>query len=420
MTSREARAGASIRVLTFSTLYPNAVQTAHGVFVENRLRHLVKEGTVESRVVAPVPWFPFSHRMFGSYAAFAGVPAFEEREGLEVSHPRYPVIPKIGMSSAAAWLYLATRRAARRAIDSWGGIDLIDAHYFYPDGVAAALLGRELKKPVVITARGSDVTQIPRHAVPRRQILWAAQRASGIITVCNALKEGLVSLGGDGAKIRVLRNGVDLEAFQPLPPETARRRYGADGPVVLSVGLLIPRKRHDLAIGALPDLPGATLLIAGEGPERNRLESLARRLGVWDRVRFLGLVPHAELAALYGAADVTVLASEREGWANVLLESMACGTPVVASNIPGTDEVVAAPEAGRLFEPHTSDALARAVRVVLGNPPDRRQTRAYAERFGWDATTAGQIALFREVLGRQVPHHEPETGVRGAWSACNS
>jgi glycosyltransferase involved in cell wall biosynthesis len=397
-----------MRILSYTTLYPNAQQPAHGIFVENRLAHLVASGEVGSSVVAPVPWFPFGHAAFGKFAVFARIARFEHRHGLAVHHPRFPVLPKLGMAIAPGLLYLATRGTVRRVIDEAGGIDLIDAHYFYPDGVAAALLARELGKPLVITARGTDINLIPEFALPRRQILWAARQAAGMITVCGALKDALVGLGAEAAKIRVLRNGVDLAKFYPCPRAEARRRFAVCGPTLLSVGLLIPRKGHDIVIGALPHLPEATLLIAGDGPERGALERLAARLGVGQRVRFLGVIPHEDLAQLYSAADALVLASSREGWANVLLESMACGTPVVASDVWGTGEVVSEPAAGRVFAPRTPAALAVAVKEMLSAPPSPVDTRAYAERFSWDATTAGQLALFREILEQRHAPACPE------------
>ena len=175
---------------------------------------------------------------------------------------------------------------------------------------------------------------------------------------------------------------------------------GLTGPTLLSVGHLIPRKRHDMIVAALPHLPGWTLLIAGEGPERGRIEAAAARLGVSDRVRLLGAQPHAALPATYGAADLLVLASAREGWANVLLESMACGTPVMASDIPGNDEVVQRPEAGRIMGADTPEGVAEAVRALWSDPPARGAVRAYAEGFSWDATSAGQMAVFEAALAR--------------------
>lgn len=388
-----------LRILTFSTLYPNAAQPTHGVFVENRLRHLLEDGDVTAHVVAPVPWFPFKSDKFGHYADFAKVPPVEERHGLTVRHPRYPLLPKIGTNLAPLLMYAFVRPRIAALMRAGLEFDLIDAHYFYPDGVAAALLGRALDKPVTITARGTDLNLLPQFAIPRRQIKWAAERAQGLITVCQALKDELIALDVPAEKVRVLRNGVDLEMFRPVDRAAARERLGVDGRTLLSVGHLIERKGHDLIVAALPDLPDTTLLIAGEGPERANLEALAARTGIADRVRFLGRVNHDSLRDVYGAADALVLASSREGWANVLLEAMACGTPVVASNVWGTPEIVADPAAGVLMAERTPKALATAVERLFATPPDRAETRAYAERFSWDATTEGQRALFHEILG---------------------
>ena len=291
----------------------------------------------------------------------------------------------------------------RRIIESGYDFDLIDAHYFYPDGVAAVMLGRLFNKPVVITARGTDINLIPQYPLPRKQILWAARHAHGMITVCNALKEEMVGLGIDARRITPLRNGVDLERFQPVDRAAVRTSLGMRGFTLLSVGLLEPRKAHDLIIAALPKMEDAQLLIAGSGPERARLEALAQRLNVTERVKFLGALPQTELRNYYGAADAMVLASSREGWANVLLESMACGTPVVASNVWGTPEVVAAPEAGVLMAERTPQGVADAVRRLRANYPSHAATRAYAEKFSWDDTTEGQLRLFDRILGASRP-----------------
>jgi teichuronic acid biosynthesis glycosyltransferase TuaC len=172
------------------------------------------------------------------------------------------------------------------------------------------------------------------------------------------------------------------------------------GPTLISVGGLIERKGHHRTIGAMRQLPGFHLMIVGDGPERERLSALISAFGLADRVRLLGPRPHKDLPALYGAADASILASSREGWANVLLESMACGTPVVAANIWGNPEVVRAAAAGVIYEPNTADGIAAAVRRLFSNPPDRAATRAYAEPFSWDETTEGQLRLFRRVIGR--------------------
>ena len=194
---------------------------------------------------------------------------------------------------------------------------------------------------------------------------------------------------------------MDLERFRPVDRSAQRAALGLRGFTLLSVGHLIPRKAHDLIIEALPGLPDARLLIAGEGPERTRLVQLAQQLSVADRVTMLGALPQTELRNYYGAVDALVLASSREGWANVLLEAMACGTPVVASNVWGTPEVVAVPEAGVLMEERTPKGVVRGVERLREHYPEHAATRAYAEQFSWDDTTNGQLALFRQILAER-------------------
>ena len=390
-----------MKILTFSTLFPNAVKPGHGIFVETRLRHLVDSGQVDSRVVAPVPWFPVSHTRFGQYAHYAAVPREEIRYGIKVAHPRYPVLPRIGMAVAPLLLAQAVKPAIGRLIDEGFDFDLIDAHYFYPDGVAAAMLAKYFNKPLVITARGSDITLFPQYRLPRKMIQWAARRADGVITVCNALRDEVVALGVDPARVTSLRNGVDLELFQPVDRAEVRARLGLDSFTLLAVGHLVPVKAQELAIAALTRLPGVKLLIAGDGPNRQMLAQLAHSEGVADRVTLLGAVPQSALREYYGAADALVLPSEREGWANVLLEAMACGTPVIASRVWGTPEVVAAPEAGVLMEARTPRGVAEAVDALRSSYPDRAATRRYAERFSWDETTNGQLRLFSQLVQRQ-------------------
>lgn len=387
-----------IRTLLFSTLYPSSVRPSHGIFVETRLRHLLTSGEVETRVIAPVPWFPFKHPCFGEYARHAAVPAHEERNGIRIEHPRYLLLPKIGMNRAPYALARTGLAAAKRLIASGFDFDLIDAHYFYPDGVAATMIGKALNKPVVITARGTDINLIPQYPKPKQMILQAAEDCAAIITVCAALKDAIVGLGGTAHKITALRNGVDLELFKPVDRQAARERFGVSGFILASVGNLIPTKGHQFVIEALQALPDAQLLIAGRGSHEGELKALTERLGVADRVRFLGVLPQTELRRLYSAADALVLASVREGWPNVLLEAMACGTPVVATDVGGIAEIVGAPEAGVLMDEHSAGGILRGVARLREALPTRSATRAYAEEFGWQPTTDGQLALFRRVL----------------------
>jgi glycosyltransferase involved in cell wall biosynthesis len=371
------------------------------VFVENRLRHLIGSGAVSGTVIAPVPWFPSTHPRFGDWARLAAMPTEETRHGIRVLHPRYALPPKIGMTMAPWLLYRATLPVLRRLLSEIGPIDAIDAHYLYPDGVAASWLGRALGLPVVATARGTDVSLIPRFRAPRAMIRGLIRDSAALITVSSALRDALLELGAPPDKVTVLRNGVDTALFRPPADRSAlRARLGFNRPTLISVGLLIERKGHHRTIEAMRALPEFDLIIVGEGPERGALETLIARWNLGARVRLAGPRPHHELPDYYGAADASVLSSSREGWANVLLESMACGTPVVASDIRGNPEVVAAPAAGVIMRENTADGIVEGVRRLFDAGHARTATRAYAEAFGWEDTTRGQIELFNQVRER--------------------
>jgi teichuronic acid biosynthesis glycosyltransferase TuaC len=396
-----------IRTLVFSTLYPSTVRPGHGIFVETRLKELLNSGEVEAKVVAPVPWFFSSHPRYGAYALMARTPLWEHYNGLDVFHPRYLLPPKVGMTFAPFCLALSCLPVINKLMQDGFRFDLIDAHYYYPDGVAAALLAKYFSKPCVITARGSDVNLISHYLVPRKLIQWAARHANASISVSKALDDVLGDLGVAATKRLVLRNGVDLERFKPTSQLEARMRLGwGTETQLLSVGNLVENKGHHLVIEALKSLPDCRLTVIGSGPELLALKSLGLACGLSGRLDFIGHVPQANLPIYYSAADMLVLASSREGWPNVLLEAMACGTPVVASAVGGIPEIVTRAEAGQLSADRTATAFANAIKALKARYPDRGQVRRYAEQFGWQETTQGQITLFRELTfgGHCIAH----------------
>ena len=410
------------RILTFTTLFPNSAAPSHGVFVENRLRHLVASGRVSARVVAPVPWFPSSAPIFGRYANFAKAPRHEERFGIAIEHPRYPVLPKFGMSVAPLLLFLAALPVLRR-LHAEQDFDLIDAHYFYPDGVAAAWLGQELGKPVIVTCRGNDVMLFPRYPGPRRMILDAARRVAAIASVSMDLKRCLCAIGVAPEQVTVLRNGVDADFFRPVNRDVVRRALGITGRTLLSVGHLVERKGHHLAIGALKALPEYDLVIIGErgtesGGMVNELHRQAEDPALAGRVRFIGNLPQDQLRDWYGAADALVLATNLEGMPNVMLESLACGTPVVATPVGGIPEIMTTPEAGVLMQERTAAGVVAAVEKLFSHYPDREDTRRFAETLSWDETTRGQFALFNRALERTGRVADPEKPVVVTETDC--
>lgn len=401
-TSQRQGPADTIRLLTFSTLYPNNARPNHGIFVENRLRHLVNDGQAcRSTVIAPVPWRPGMPRWFGDRRRHTAAHVFEMRHGIPIYHPRYLALRGLNMYLAPFLLYRSALPTIRDLLASGECIDAIDAHDVYPDGVTAIWLGHHFNLPVVVTARGSDVSLLPDHALPRHLIRQAINNSSALIAVSAAIKAALIHLGAPDEKVTVLRNGVDTRLFRPMDRDYARETLALTGRTLISVGSLIERKGHDRIIRAMAQLDGFELLIAGEGPDHHRLSRLIEELDLTDRVRLLGAWPHRELPRLYNAADALILASSREGWPNVLTEAIACGTPVLASNIWGNPEIVSCQQAGMLIEHNTPDGIAEAVRRLFGNMPDRALTRAYAEELSWDDTTSGLVRLFASLRDRR-------------------
>ncbi len=392
-----------MKILTVTTLFPYANNPKHGVFIETRLRHLkLHYPDVEVKVIAPVPWFPFRQKMFGSYGSYASAPNREERFGMEVHHPRYVVIPKVGMTLTPHTLADTIYRQAKRLIEQGFDFDVIDGHYFYPDGVAIAQAAEKLGKPFTVTARGTDINLIPEYDKPRKDIQAVLNHADHNMAVCEALRQEMIRLGAKPESVSTLRNGVDLQLFSyadKQKQQTLRKQLNLpqQQTILLSVGHLIERKGHYLAIEALRHLPDMLLLIAGNGPDEKQLKQLVEKENLQSRVIFLGSLSQNELAAYYSAANALILASSREGWANVLLESMACGTPVVATNIWGTPEVVKSQAAGVLVE-RNPQAIAQGVSTLLSDPPKRQDTRRYAEQFDWLTTSRGQHDIFSSII----------------------
>lgn len=387
-----------LKLLVITTLFPNSVQHRHGIFVETRLNKILETGEARATVIAPVPWFPVKSKRFQQYSQYVDVPSIEQRNETVIYHPRYLVIPKIGTLLTPVFLAISIFMCISKVKKTGYRFDLIDAHYFYPDGVAVALVVKFLKAPFVISARGSDINLIAEYKWPRKMILWAARYAKASITVSSALKTKMVSMGAESEKIHVLRNGVDHTVFAPKDYQEMREKYNLKMTTLLSVGNLVELKGHDLIIKSLLELTECELIIVGGGELERPLKMLAENLNLSERVRFIGTLKQAELVELYSAADLLILASSREGWANVLLEAMACGAPVVATNVGGTPELVKSPEAGVLVEERTPSGLVKAISTALSLGINRDLTREYAKTFSWEHTVESQINLYTKIV----------------------
>ncbi len=375
-----------MRILTFTSLFPNAKQPLLGIFIYQRVAHLARRPGVQVHVVAPVPYFP--SWLPGPRRALRQIPRQERIGELTVYHPRYFLLPKLSMPLHGWLMFLGSRRLVRQ-LKKEIQFDCIDGHYIYPDGYAAALLGRRLRVPVILSARGTDVNVFPSFATIRPKIRWCLRQAAGVIAVSGALREAILKLGVPARKVGVIGNGVDAQRFQPMNRQAARRALGLaeGGPVVVSVGTLAPAKGHQLLVAAIASIaaryPELNAYILGEGDYRAELEALVREKQLEGRVFLKGTRPNDELHLWFNAADVSCLASSREGWPNVLLESLACGTPVVGTRVGGIPEVISSPDLGVLVAP-TYDAVAAGLEVALNKQWDRDALVRYARGRTWE------------------------------------
>ena len=375
-----------LRVLTLATLFPSGARPTFGVFVERQTRALAAREDVELQVVAPLGLPPWPLSLHPHYAPLRQLPRREIRNGLVVHRPRFRVRPWLSQAGTARRLADALLPMLR-ALRADFRFDVIDAEFFWPDGPAAMRLAEALELPFSIKARGSDIHLWGAEPAIAPQLVAAGRAAGGLLAVSAALKSDMIALGLPGEKIRIHHTGIDLDAFRPLDRAAAKAALGVSGPLLLCVGHLNARKGQEIALAALARIPDATLLLAGDGPERARLARSAAALGLAARVRFLGARPHAELPGLLAAADVMVLPTVSEGLANVWVEALACGTPAVTSDVGGAREVIDRPEAGRLV-PRDPDAVAAAVNALLADPPAQAAVRAAAERFSWARNAA--------------------------------
>ena len=371
-----------LRVLTLSTLYPDSGRPAFGLFVERQALALAERPEVEVEVIAGVGLPPWPLSLHPHYRPGRTMPAKERRHGLAVHRPRFRAWPKLGAAGAARSLAAAALPLARAL-----PFDVIDAQFFWPDGVAAMHLADALGLPFSVKARGSDVHYWGARPAIAAQMLEAARRAGGLLAVSAALKRDMAAMGMPEDRVRVHHTGLDLNRFRPLDREAAKRRLGVEGLLIVAPGNLVPLKGHGLAIEALDRVPGATLLIAGEGPERPALEALIAARGAGGRARLLGSVAPEAMPELLAAADLMLLPSEREGLANVWVEALACGTPILIADVGGAREVLDRPEAGRLVARDPA-AIAAAALEMLASPPDPASVRRSAERFSWERTAA--------------------------------
>lgn len=384
-----------LRVLTLSSLFPSGARPYAGGFVERQTLALSRRPDVALRVVTPVGLPPFPFSLAERWKAVRNLPRVEAWKGLEVHRPQYRLLhrfPRILPGTIERRL-LPVLRDIRRHFP----FDVIDAQVFWPDGPAALRLARALDVPVSIKGRGDDILHWGRRPATAGLLKQAAEGADGLLAVSAGLRDRMIELGFPADKIAVHYTGVDHSVFRLRDRAAAKAMLKVEGPLLLSVGNLISRKGHRFAIDAAAALDGSTLWIVGGGPDAAELQARIEALGLGERVRLIGHSPHAMLPVLLAAADVTILATSGEGLANVWVESLACGTPVVTTDVSGAREAIDRPEAGRIVARDPA-AIAAAVRELLIEAPAPDKVRAAAGKFSWESNAEQLEAHLRRLV----------------------
>lgn len=399
-----------LRILSISTMFPNPRMPVHAQFVKQRLDALSTK--VDLIVVSPIPWFP-GEQYVARYANRSRIPSHTDANAYPTYYPRFFSVPAMlkpldGIFLAfAVWRFIASHGLK-------GRIDILDCHLAFPEGFAGALLSRVLRKRHVVTLRGHDINDLFRFPVRSRQVLFALRHCARYFGVAKALVDGAISLGAPAEKGVASTNGVDTDRFHPTPKEAARRALGLQSArrYMLSVSHLVPRKGVDILLRAFALLraEGHTdlcLIVVGQGGEEGdcegKLRALATELGIADEVVWAGAVLNTDLHAWYSAADVFCLASEKEGWPNVILEAMACATPVVAHRTWGVPEIIHAPDLGILVETREPGPFAHAIGLALQQTWDPWRLRSYALEHTWDKVADGLLNHFQAIMKSDQP-----------------
>jgi glycosyltransferase involved in cell wall biosynthesis len=395
---------APLRVVVLSRVFPSTQQPTYGVFVKERVRRVAARCPLT--VVAPVPWFPFNRLLRG--VERTPDTTVDMLDGMVVHRPRVLSPPRWG-KCLDGFLYagglLPFFARLRRRIP----FDLIDAHFAYPDGVAAVLLGKALGCPVVITVRG-DEARLVRFALRRPQLRFAL-RSARVIAVSDFLRRLVADLGVPTDRVRVIPNGVDVSRFHPSARAVARAQLGLpqDRTILLAVGSLTELKGHHRVLEILPELLSrrSELLYvivgndAGGESWRAKIENQVRAQGLAANVRLAIARPHEEIPSWMAAADLFCLATQREGCCNAIIEALACGLPVVTTRVGGNPELVREGEDGLLVPFWDAAAFSAAVLAALERQWDRPAIAARASRLGWDDVATALLEEYREAVGAQ-------------------
>lgn len=391
-----------LKVLVLSRNYPNESTPNLGLWVERLVRHTITN--CEARVIAPVPYCPPLPGL-PEYTRFRQVQRQRDSDGIKVYHPRFLVGFGYSLYNVEALSYYLGIRGVVERVRREFPFDLIHAHFGYPDGVVASRLGSRYRVPVVVTEHALWRPWMDRHRLVRQQVVSASSNFAFHIAVSQTGRDTITHFTGRDDRIRVIPVGVDGSVFRPDASGN-----GYDPNQVLFVGFINFNKGVDILLQAMQKVserrPDARLVLVGGSIYRDarlqeeRLRRMADELGIGERVTFVGRKSAAEVARYMCESAMLVLPSRRESFGAVLVEALACGTPVVASRCGGPEDIVNE-KVGLLFPNEDVNALASAIEQVLQqrHKYDPVKLRAHAlENFSWERVANYTTELYQEAL----------------------
>lgn len=395
-----------LNIAVVSNSFPNNEQAHRGVYIKQTVDYLAAFARIS--IICPLPWFPTS-KLFAKYkkwSVFGRIPYRYKFENWDVVSPKYPSIPKISAHLSTVLMLQGIFRAIFKQHRE-KKLDLLHAHNVFPDGVATVVVGKILRIPVVVSARGTDINEAAASGRLRcMQVCWALRNAHKVTAVSKALCKKIKELAPSIEPVSCISNGVDNDIFHLKNRAELREKHkiSPDKKVILFVGAFRKVKGVEYLIDALSLLKinesfDFDMVLVGSGPLQQSYATAIKSNGLEGNVHFLGNLGHELVSEWLSVADVFCLPSLNEGMPNVVLEALSCGVPVVSTRVGGIPDVVTHVN-GLLVPPGDPRKLADALSSVMRQSWEPEQIKESVADYTWESTAEKYYQVYRSALER--------------------